>query len=44
MLRIWLRVAGMYPHVLEAVQSKKVLLEWDHKQGKAPAPLLKVCA
>jgi hypothetical protein len=35
-------LSGMYPHVLKAVQSNEVLLEWDHKQGKAPKPLLKV--
>lgn len=32
---------GMYPHVAEAIKNKEVLLEWNSKSGKAPAPLLK---
>lgn len=32
---------GMYPHIAQAVQSGKVLLEWDSKKGSPPAPLLK---
>lgn len=32
----------MYPHVKKAVDEGKVLLEWDKRKGKAPAPLLKV--
>ncbi len=32
---------GMYPQVRAAVDAKTVLLEWDHKQGAPPAPLLK---
>jgi hypothetical protein len=33
---------GMYTEISDAVQSGKVLLEWDKAKGKAPAPLLKV--
>jgi DNA polymerase-1 len=32
---------GMYTEISDAVQSGKVLLEWDKAKGKAPAPLLK---
>jgi DNA polymerase-1 len=32
---------NMYPHVREAVEKERVLLEWEG-QGKPPAPLLKV--
>lgn len=32
---------GMYSHVAEAVNSGKVLLEWDEEAGEAPAPLVK---
>lgn len=32
---------NMYPHVREAVEKGRVLLEWEG-QGKPPAPLLKV--
>lgn len=32
---------GMYPEIAEAVNSGKVLLEWDYKKGTPPAPLLK---
>ncbi|GAV68623.1 DNA_pol_A domain-containing protein/DNA_pol_A_exo1 domain-containing protein [Cephalotus follicularis] len=34
---------NMYPHIREAIEQKKVLLEWDPQPGedKAPAPLLK---
>ena len=31
----------MYPYIAEAVDKKEVLLEWNSKDGKAPAPLLK---
>lgn len=33
---------GMYPHIAKAVEKKEVLLEWDSKDGQAPAPLVKV--
>lgn len=32
---------NMYPHVREAVEKERVLLEWEG-QGEPPAPLLKV--
>jgi DNA polymerase-1 len=32
---------GMYPHVRQAIDEGKVLLEWDGAKGKAPLPLLK---
>ena len=34
-------VIGMYPEIAEAVNSGEVLLEWDHKKGPPPKPLLK---
>lgn len=35
---------NMYAHVREAVENKRVLLEWDRQPGedKPPVPLLKV--
>lgn len=33
---------NMYPHVREAVERERVLLEWEG-QEKPPVPLLKVC-
>eukprot|EP00656_Telonema_subtile_P008024 TRINITY_DN13769_c0_g3_i1.p1 TRINITY_DN13769_c0_g3~~TRINITY_DN13769_c0_g3_i1.p1 ORF type:complete len:225 (-),score=54.65 TRINITY_DN13769_c0_g3_i1:252-926(-) len=32
---------GMYPHVAQAVEDGKVLLEWDDTDGARPAPLVK---
>jgi hypothetical protein len=32
----------MYPGIQKDLTEGKVLLEWDHSKGKAPAPLLKV--
>jgi DNA polymerase-1 len=32
---------GMYPHVKEAVETGKVLLEWDYSKGQPTAPLVK---
>uniref|UniRef100_A0A6B2KXQ9 WWE domain-containing protein n=1 Tax=Arcella intermedia TaxID=1963864 RepID=A0A6B2KXQ9_9EUKA len=32
---------GMYPAIQEAINSGKVLLEWDSTKGKSPVPLLK---
>lgn len=35
---------NMYPHIREAVENKRVLLEWHPQPGeeKPPVPLLKV--
>lgn len=33
---------NMYPHVRDAVEKEKVLLEWEGHE-KPPVPLLKVC-
>lgn len=32
---------GMYPHIKEAVESGKVLLEWDYSKGQPNVPLVK---
>jgi len=32
---------GMYPYIREAVESGKVLLEWDYSKGDPPCPLVK---
>ena len=32
---------SMYPDIKQAVDDGKVILEWDSKQGTAPAPMLK---
>ncbi len=32
---------GMYSEISDAVNSGKVLLEWDHSKGKPPLPMLK---
>jgi DNA polymerase-1 len=31
----------MYPEIQKEIAEGKCLLEWDSKQGQAPAPLLK---
>jgi DNA polymerase-1 len=31
----------MYPDINKEIEEGKCLLEWDSKQGQAPAPLLK---
>jgi DNA polymerase-1 len=31
----------MYPEIKKEIEEGKCLLEWDSKQGQAPAPLLK---
>jgi DNA polymerase I len=33
---------NMYPHVKQAVNDNKVLLEWDYSKGTPPVPLIKV--
>lgn len=32
---------GMYPHIKEAVETGKVLLEWDYSKGQPDVPLVK---
>lgn len=32
---------GMYPHVAQAVNDGKVLLEWDYSKGQPTVPLVK---